>query len=301
MSSIKLNKFDIGSIPDDATICLCAKRNSGKSWMIRDLMYHKRDFPAGMVLAPTDRMTEFYTKFIPSVFVHYDYKTELLTNLFLRQTYLSDKNKDREKSGKKEIDPRAFLIMDDCLSSKGEWAKDPNIAEIFYNGRHRKIMFLLSMQFPLGLKPELRGNFDYIFLLSEDFISNQKRLYEHYAGMFPSFEIFRKVFTEVTDNFGVMVINNKSRSKLIQDKVFWYKAVNPGSFMVGGRTFSNYHKRHFDPQWNKKKAPFDVCDYLKKKNRVIVDVELGDTPRRTIEAKKESTRHDASYEWRPAR
>lgn len=254
-----------------------------------------------MVLAPTDRMTEFYTKFIPSVFVHYEYKSELLTNLFLRQTCLSDKNKERVTQGKKPIDTRAFLIMDDCLSSKGEWAKDPNIAEIFYNGRHRKILFLLSMQFPLALKPELRGNFDYIFLLSEDFISNQKRLYDHYAGMFPSFEIFRKVFTEVTDNFGVMVINNKSRSKLIQDKVFWYRAADPGSFLLGGRLFTNYHKRHFDPDWNRKKVPFDVCEYMKKKNRVVVDVELGETPKKTIEAKKETSRHCVVFGARPTR
>lgn len=270
--SIKLSKFDITSIPDDATICICAKRNSGKSWLIRDIMYRKKDFPAGMVLAPTDRMTEFYTSFIPSTFVHYEFRSELLTNLFLRQSVVSEKIKEGRR-----VDPRAFLIMDDCLSSKGTWAKDPNIAEIFYNGRHRNIMFLLTMQFPLGILPELRGNFDYIFLLREDIISNQKRLYDHYAGMFPSFEVFRRVFDEVTDDFGCMVINNLSRSKELQDKVYWYKAVDPGQFTVGGNSFRRYHNKHYDPDWRKKKAPFNVADYLKKKNGVTVDVELTHT------------------------
>ena len=50
----------------------------------------------------------------------------------------------------------------------------------------------------MGIPPEMRSNFDYIFLLAEDFISNRKRLYEHYAGMFPNFDIFQQVFTEVT-------------------------------------------------------------------------------------------------------
>lgn len=272
--SIKLHKFDLTSIPDDATICMCAKRNSGKSWLIRDLLYTKKDFPAGMVLAPTDRMTEFYTKFVPSIFVHYEYKSELLSNLFMRQSIISEKNKERVAKGRSTVDSRAFLVMDDCLSSKGEWAKDQNISEMFFNGRHHKIMFILSMQFPLGIKPEFRANFDYIFLLNEDILSNQKRLYDHYAGMFPSFEVFRKVFTETTENFGCLVIDNKSRSKNIQDKVFWYRASNPPKFMVGDSRLMKYHHKYFDPEWSRRRIPFDVNEYLKKKKGLDVDVEL---------------------------
>lgn len=274
--SIKLRKFDLSSIPDDATICFSARRRSGKSYLIRDLMYYKKDFPAGMVLSPTDKMTEYYTQFVPSVFVHYDYRSEMLSNLFLRQTLLMEKNKRRVARGQKPVDDRVFLIMDDCLASKGEWAKDPNIAEIFFNGRHRKIFYIFTMQFPLGLKPELRANFDYVFLLNEDFLSNQKRLYEHYAGMFPSFDVFRSVFTEVTDNFGVMVIDNKSRSKNLTDKVFWYRAVDPGPFMVGGQKLRSYQNKRFDPEWNRRSKPFDVTAYLKKKKGFDVEVELED-------------------------
>ena len=32
------------------------------------------------------------------------------------------------------------------------------------------------MQYAVGIPPEMRSNFDYIFLLAEDFISNRKRL-----------------------------------------------------------------------------------------------------------------------------
>ena len=84
--------------------------------------------------------------------------------------------------------------MDDCLGSKHAWAKDKPILEMFYNGRHFQITFILTMQFPLGIGPELRSNFDYVFLLADDFVSNQKRIYDHYAGMFPNFESFRRVF-----------------------------------------------------------------------------------------------------------
>ena len=41
----------------------------------------------------------------------------------------------------------------------------------------------------------MRSNFDYIFLLAEDFTNNRKRLCEHYAGMFPDFASFRRIYS----------------------------------------------------------------------------------------------------------
>ena len=75
------------------------------------------------------------------------------------------------------------------------------------------------MQYSLGIQPELRSNFDFVFLLGEDFINNRKKLYEHYAGMFPTRDIFEQVFLQVTDNYGCMVINNRLRSSDIKLKV----------------------------------------------------------------------------------
>ena len=53
-----------------------------------------------------------------------------------------------------------------------------------YDGRHYKMLFLLTMQYALGVPPNLRTNIDYVFS-RENYVSNRKRLYEHYAGMFP--------------------------------------------------------------------------------------------------------------------
>ena len=85
----------------------------------------------------------------------------------------------------KIIDPRTYIVMDDCLSSKGSWMRDKPILELLFNGRHYEIMYILTMQFPLGIPPDLRVNFDYIFLMAEDTLSNLKRIFDHYAGCFP--------------------------------------------------------------------------------------------------------------------
>ena len=44
---------------------------------------------------------------------------------------------------------------------------------LFMNGRHWKIMLVITMQYPLGVPPNLRTNIDYTFILREPY-SNRK-------------------------------------------------------------------------------------------------------------------------------
>lgn len=162
-----------------------------------------------------------------------------------------------------------MLIMDDCMSSKGDWIKNPNVLELFFNGRHHHISFILTMQYCIGIPPELRSNFDYIFLLAEDIVSNQKRLYEHYAGMFPKLEIFQQVFTNITNDYGVMVIDNKTHSSDLTDKVFWYKAKEVPKFKVGIDKYIDYHNKRYNEKWNISGCNNVICSNIIKKNKNI--------------------------------
>ena len=120
-------------------------------------------------------------------------------------------------------DPRAFLVFDDCLYDNS-WTKDKNVRSLFMNGRHFKILFMITMQYALGIPPNLRTNIDYVFILRENYVSNRKRLYEHYAGMFPNFEMFCQVMDQCTENYECLVINNNAKSNKLEDQVWWYKA-----------------------------------------------------------------------------
>ena len=237
-------------------------------------MYHKKNLAAGVAISRTEELNSFYSEFIPSTYIFSEYSPDILTNIYNRQSKINEDNKMRIKNGKKPKDDAIMLIMDDCMSSKGTWLKDPNIQELFFNGRHHHISFILTMQFSLGIPPELRSNFDYIFLLAEDATSNRKRLYDHYAGMFPTFEIFQQVFSDVTENYGVMVINNRVHSKNIADKVFWYKAKEVPNFKIGCNKFHRYHKSAYNKNWKNQVPIFDADALMaKKRNAVRVIVE----------------------------
>ena len=253
MKMLEFKKFSCNDIDNHSSICIIAKRNSGKSWLVRDIVYSKRDIPVVIVIAPTDKLNGFYDKFIPSVFIYYEYSSCILDNIFRRQEKIISSNKKRKKLNKKPIDSRLLLIMDDCLASKSLWAKDKNIYELLQNGRHYHITYILTMQYSLGIQPELRSNFDFIFLLNEDFINNQKRLYEHYAGMFDNFDTFKNVFITMTDNYGIMVLNSQKKSKMLSDKVFWYRAEMRDKFIVGCDKLKAFHNDNFNTNWRNKK------------------------------------------------
>jgi hypothetical protein len=271
--TLQLEKFDMKNLVYDQNgdflnprIAMIAKSGSGKSWVIRDIMYYMRSIPCGTVIAPTDKMTGFFNSFCPPSFIYHEYKENTIPKILARQRYILDKNNKRKEKKKKTYDPRTFLIMDDCMSTKHLWLKDPNMLTIFNEGRHYQLTFILSMQYSLGIQPELRSNFDYVFLLGEDFINNRKKLYEHYAGMFPTRDIFDQVFLQVTDNYGCMVINNRLRSTDITKKVFWYKASKRANFKVGSPKFIKFHDENYDPDHDKRVPFIDLNMFGRKRN-----------------------------------
>ena len=236
---IQLKKFNIKEITHDKVVVFIGKRDTGKSFLCKDLLYHHQDIPVGQVISGTEAANSFYGKIVPKVFIHEEFKPEIVSNMLKRQKMIID-----EINKGKNHDPRAFLILDDCLYDQS-WTKDTNIRSMFMNGRHYKVLFIITMQFALGIPPNLRTNIDYVFILRENYVSNRKRLYEHYAGMFPNFEMFCQVMDQCTENYECLVINNNSKSNKLSDQVYWYKASSHPDFKVGGPKAWEYSEKNY--------------------------------------------------------
>ena len=241
--TLDLKKFDMKNIsfrPDEnkgPVIVLIGRRDTGKSFLVRDLLYYHQDIPIGTVISGTEAGNGFFSAHVPKLFIHDEYNTAIIENILKRQkTVLKQINKEMEAYKRTTIDPRAFVILDDCLYDN-KWTKDKMMRLLFMNGRHWKIMLIITMQYPLGVPPNLRTNIDYVFILREPYISNRKRIWENYAGMFPTFESFCQVMDQCTENFECLVINNNAKSNKLQDQIFWYKAQNHGNFKLGSKEF----------------------------------------------------------------
>ena len=237
---VQLRKFDMSQFKDDKVIVLIGKRETGKSFLCKDLLYHHQTIPVGQVISGTEAANSFYGEIVPKLFIHDEFKPEIIANILKRQKSMVENMKSNPN-----VDPRAFLILDDCLYDNS-WIKDKNVRSVFMNGRHYKLLFILTMQFALGIPPNLRTNIDYVFILRENYVSNRKRIYEHYAGMFPTFEMFCQVMDQCTENYECLVINNNSKSNKLQDQVFWYKADARPSFKIGSPNFWKFSEENYD-------------------------------------------------------
>ena len=239
---LKLKKFDMKSIKDDKVVIFIGKRETGKSFLVRDLLYYHQDLPVGSIISGTEGANQFYSQIVPPLFVHEEFNCEIISNFVKRQKRLVKKmNCDVNF---KNVDPRAFMILDDCLYDNS-WTKDKNVRAMFMNGRHYKAMFIITMQYALGIPPNLRTNVDYTFILREPLFNNRRKLYEQYCGMFPTFEVFCQVMDQCTENYECLVINNNAKSNKIEEQVFWYKADAHGDFRLGSKELWAHHKNNF--------------------------------------------------------
>jgi hypothetical protein len=241
--TLDLKKFDMRNIsfrPDEnkgPVIVLIGRRDTGKSFLVRDLLYYHQDIPIGTVISGTEAGNGFFSAHVPKLFIHDEYNTAIIENILKRQkTVLKQIKKEMEAYKRTNIDPRAFVILDDCLYDN-KWTKDKLMRLLFMNGRHWKIMLIITMQYPLGIPPNLRTNIDYVFILREPYLANRKRIWENYAGMFPTFESFCQVMDQCTENFECLVINNNAKSNKLNDQIFWYKAQNHSDFKLGSKEF----------------------------------------------------------------
>ena len=233
---LNLQKFDMNFLKFDSSnlqrrcgpaIFILGSREKGKTFLIKDILHYNQDVPCGTVVTAADSNLDVYNKIIPKQCIHKKYNSSIITNVLSRQSTIIEKNQATDQD--QVQDPRAFLILDDCMydAFHGEPVKD-----MYINSRRSYLMTICAVQFPLTTSPNVRANMDFIFIFKEPIITTKRHIYEDYAGIFPTFESFCQVLDACTQNHGCLVIDNVSKSDKIEDRVFWYKADSHEHFML---------------------------------------------------------------------
>ncbi len=222
-AAIKLREFNPGSIPQNSTYIIIGMRNTGKTTVIKDLLTYRKDVPYGVIITPTDK--NVYSGLVADDQLHETYSTDIIDGVRKRQgQVISEYQKEEKQVGISSIDRRGFLVLDNVMYDTS-WIKDSNLLTFIMNPRTYRLSLFISMSYAMGIPPAIRSCFDYIFILRESIPANRKRLYEHYAGMFPTFESFCQVMDDyTTSDYTCLVIDNLTSSKKLEDRVFYYKA-----------------------------------------------------------------------------
>lgn len=202
------------------------------TYAITSLLYQKRHiFPFGMVFSASEKVTGYWSKHFPDTFVYSS----------LQLSRISDFLKQQELNKKHLSNPWSILLIDDC-AFESKLFNSELFKEIFCNGRHYKFWLILSLQHPSQISPVLRQNIDYTFLYKNNNINERKKIYENYASIIPSFNLFCDIMNQLTENYTALVIDNLSQKGDWMDNIYWFKAQPfPLDFKVGSKDYWNHH------------------------------------------------------------
>lgn len=204
------------------------KKGSGKTTLLREIFYHMRDrFDFVVALAGTPAAVDMFKEFVPNAMVYRTINLKAIIKTVQYARILAEKNANR----------RVLLVMDDCMGDK-KLFHDPIFRDIAFNQRHLRLTFAVSMQYCMDFGPDLRTQVDYCFVFQENIISNRRRLWEYFFGMFEDVDSFSKILWRCTRNFECLVLDNTKNTENFADSLYFYKA-NPNMppFRLGREVF----------------------------------------------------------------
>ena len=232
---MRIKKLDPSSLKPHRISVLLGRRGSGKSVLLRDLLYNCRDrFDYVMAMCPTMESSQLLKEHLPTSCVYDRYiqtKVDALVKLASEVTAL----------GKE----RSFLvILDDVMYDKGI-CRTPSFRYLFYNGRHAKITCIILLQYLVDMPPDMRSQVDYVFTMKENTIQNRLKLYKMFFGVFGTFEDFSAVLDRCTQNYETLVLDNTLQTNSPTDCIFWYKAkLDNGTFKLGNQLFYKLEEKY---------------------------------------------------------
>ena len=253
VNKIEVSYFDLNTICQNPTIIINAKRGSGKSTMVRELMNYFNSslhYPVCVLCSYSEKVDPYYSFFLPPSYIYEDCE-RMISKVLKRQIEMKNLNNQRIKEGNKQIDDRILVVMDDCISDSKLWRKSKDLAEIFYNGRHYNITLVIVSQDIVAIPPAFRSNIDIVMLFNTSIQEEIKKLYQHYAGEFSSVQEFKDTLTTVCQDYGILIILKRGfKSTNLSDKIFRYRAdIDLKPKIFGCKKYIKLDKKYYNSEW----------------------------------------------------
>ncbi len=213
MSTVRVKKFDPRSIKPNRIIFILGKRHTGKSVLMKDLLYNMPRPDYVIAMAPTEDTLRMFREFLPEGCIFDHFSQDKLDRTVALQRELVTRGKKRH----------IIILLDDCLYQK-DVLKSTAMRSIFFNGRHDNICLMCCAQYMMDVNVSLRTNIDYIFTMRENILTNRKKLFSYYFGVFRKFDEFERVMNACTQDYRALVLDGTVSSTEPTDCVRWYKA-----------------------------------------------------------------------------
>lgn len=218
-------------------ITFIGKPGTGKTTTLTSILYEKRMcFPSAMIVSGTEDSNHHFETIFPPTFIHNSLDIPLLEKFVQRQKI----------SAQYLENPWSLLVLDDCLDDPKIF-NTPFFHSFYKNGRHLNMLYILSLQYAMDIKPVIRTCIDGVFIMRETNLRNRRSIYENYAGVIPSFKLFCELMDAITNDYTALYIHNQTQSNDWTDCVFWYKAKPiPEGWKFGSPSYWDFHTQRYN-------------------------------------------------------
>ena len=201
-------------------IIICAKRNSGKSYLCRYLvMENQGNFNEIFVVSLTEDYNNFYKSFVKTENIFTIFQNEWLEAFFQKLKNMAKTNNNK----------KICLILDDC-GSNIDFKKNSVIESFYTLGRHINLTIIINAQYIYQVSPAIRNNADYIMIGQQNSQALELLADEYLYGTINRKE-FKQLYHNSTTDYYFMVINTSSVRNISNLNLIYGKIKTPKEFM----------------------------------------------------------------------
>ena len=221
---VEIHEFNLNNMVNNQNnypiIVIIGSKKTGKTFLANDLAY-KQNFQNGLVVLPNkNNKHQYQVLFNKNITFQDEYKEEVVENIINKQKYIINETINYRNNSK---DTSFFTIFDECINKN--WSQEKSLKHLLINGSYLNTMQIYILSSTDQIPANLLSCIDYVFIFNDVNIPNIVKLYDHFGGIFSSFDSFQVIYNNLTKNKNeCMVIDNTIKTNIISNKIFWYRA-----------------------------------------------------------------------------
>lgn len=231
---LNLPEWDPYLFPPDGTMVLFGRRRSGKSWFVRWIFHMYAHIYRLVIVLTNTKQNEFWSEHVPFRYIH-KYDPFVVQRIIEEQESIIAQNKLNADHPELIQNPYIAVILDDVVSN--DMHHDPLLNQLFYEGRHSNMAIFITTQHPKALPPGVRSNADAAIIYPQISENDEEAIRKAYCNFFDDKTDFSLALSQYTREHKCLVIFLGDNQAMPLQRLYWYKADDPGTFFCGAREY----------------------------------------------------------------
>ncbi len=205
---MNFNSFDLNNLKTTCSINLVMWGYDYKYNVVKKILNINDHIPIRLGIARLNHVYNYIYDFVKNQLIYDEYSPDILKRVFFRHKIMKHQN----------LDSSLMLLSWDSfnyIKQEDKYIKKLANKYIKYN--------ITWLDVNNAVRPKLSNiykSYDWVIFGSINTISERKIIYERHFQFIKSFDTFTEIFSNLTESYGLLVLNNKLESDDIFKKIY---------------------------------------------------------------------------------